>query len=247
MILTRSNIIIAEDTIWIMKRHRMIRLPLNDICYFDVRNGEVTVHLNDETHSVYCIFDKLAESLPDYFYRFHRSYIVNLRKIKELAKCTVFLEGGDHITVSQAPFRRLRIRLIEFLERSRPEQASDSKSAFRNVRNTGYGKVAEPAFGYSEESTSKRSFDSSGAKSPGPFKEDAAGSSVQPSEGKSSEEITSDRGEFYSNDFGSGAGSDCSNDCIEVSSSNDSCSDFGSGSGSDCGSSNCINKKKQVR
>ena len=42
---------------------------------------------------------KIEESLPDYFMRIHRSYIINLKKITEVNKNRVFLSEDTSIPI----------------------------------------------------------------------------------------------------------------------------------------------------
>lgn len=60
-------------------------LDPSDIDYIESRDGKVQIHVNNETYEHDATLQSMeALILPYGFYRCHRSYIINLQKLKKL-------------------------------------------------------------------------------------------------------------------------------------------------------------------
>lgn len=60
-------------------------IPFDKIYYFEALDKKIYVCTETDEYGFYGTLDKLTESLPDYFARCHRSYIVNRKKIVRVA------------------------------------------------------------------------------------------------------------------------------------------------------------------
>jgi len=80
------------------------RVPFNDILFFEASSKKVMIHTKGQEISYYDSIENLAKSLPPYFVRCHRSYIVNIKKIKELrgAEMELTLTGGERVPFSRS-------------------------------------------------------------------------------------------------------------------------------------------------
>ena len=58
-------------------------ISYTDICYLEARDKKIIVHMQEEEISFYSSLQKLEGSLPEYFIRCHRSYIVNFMCVKK--------------------------------------------------------------------------------------------------------------------------------------------------------------------
>lgn len=58
-----------------------------DIIFVEKVNRQLVFHCSERTLSTNGTLTKLEEKLPDYFYRSHRAYLINLRKIKKIISC----------------------------------------------------------------------------------------------------------------------------------------------------------------
>lgn len=75
----------AIDKINLWNNDRIIVVNINDINYCEARERITTVYTNEGKYSVNMSISEFYETLPkDIFFRSHRSYIVNLTKIKEI-------------------------------------------------------------------------------------------------------------------------------------------------------------------
>jgi DNA-binding LytR/AlgR family response regulator len=67
-------------------RGRYILIPLEDVCFFRVEDGLTKVKTDTALYRIDHSISDLEDRLPDPpFFRAHRSAIVNLRKVKEIA------------------------------------------------------------------------------------------------------------------------------------------------------------------
>ena len=65
---------------------RYILIPLEDVCFFRVEDGLTKVKTDTALYRIDHSISDLEDRLPDPpFFRAHRSAIVNLRKVKEIA------------------------------------------------------------------------------------------------------------------------------------------------------------------
>ncbi|HEV3198706.1 MAG TPA: LytTR family DNA-binding domain-containing protein [Bryobacteraceae bacterium] len=97
--------------------NRHLIVDANDVIYATIDNGLITlVSTNIEGHSTYRTIEDLQANLDrDVFWRVHRSYLVNINRIKEVVpwfKSSYQLRMDDkkhtEIPVSRAQTRRLR-------------------------------------------------------------------------------------------------------------------------------------------
>ena len=80
------------------------RVPFREILFFEASNKKVVVHTAGQEIGYYESIENLASTLPPYFIRCHRSFLVNTRKIEELrgADMELKLTGGVRIPISRS-------------------------------------------------------------------------------------------------------------------------------------------------
>jgi DNA-binding LytR/AlgR family response regulator len=80
------------------------RLPLLDILFFEASSKKVLIHTKGQEIAYYDSIENLTASLPSYFLRCHRSFIVNIHKIKELRgkAMELCLTSGERIPFSRS-------------------------------------------------------------------------------------------------------------------------------------------------
>ncbi len=95
----------SDDVIFVKTEHRIINLCLSDIIYIEGMSEYLRIHLAGSPKPVTVLLSmkKLEEHLPQHFMRIHRSYIINLKKIKEVGKGHVIMNVPD----SKAPHENL--------------------------------------------------------------------------------------------------------------------------------------------
>ena len=91
----------------------VVRLPLYEIRYLEVRKNYVTLHAVEES-SVKRSLSELTKELDESFYRIHRSYIVNLRFVKRITRTEVTLKDGAALPLSRKLYDGLNQALIKY-------------------------------------------------------------------------------------------------------------------------------------
>jgi len=83
----------SDEVIFVKAEHRIINLPVADIVYIEGMSEYLRIHLDEGKKPIVVLLSmkKLEERLPAYFMRIHRSYIINLKKIKEVGKGRVIM------------------------------------------------------------------------------------------------------------------------------------------------------------
>lgn len=87
------------------------RLPVYEIRYLEVMRNYTTVHASED-YSVKRSLSELEGELDESFYRIHRSFIVNLRFVRKVARTEVILEGGVALPLSRKHYEGLNQALI---------------------------------------------------------------------------------------------------------------------------------------
>lgn len=106
----------ALEQIVARRRDRFVLLRLEQICYFEISDGTVKVKTDTDSYWTDYQLNDLESRLPDPpFFRAHRSAIVNLSKVKEIAPTSkssylivVNDQTGSEIHVSERQSKKLR-------------------------------------------------------------------------------------------------------------------------------------------
>lgn len=110
-----SNETVTATSIFIKSGYRMEKIQFEDILYIENQKDYVRFHLENVKEPVSSLMSmqSLEEKLPDkQFMRVHRSFIINLDKIKTVERnCIVF--GKEYIPVSES----YKSKFLEFLSK----------------------------------------------------------------------------------------------------------------------------------
>lgn len=89
------------STLYFRSEHRMVRVSMNGIRYVEGMREYLRIHLEGQKPLVVLFsMKKLEERLPSSsFMRIHRSYIVNLNRIKEVNRNRVVLDEGTVLPI----------------------------------------------------------------------------------------------------------------------------------------------------
>ena len=91
----------------------VIRIPLYEICYVEVRANYITIHAKED-YSVKKTLSELENDLDEGFFRTGRSYVVNLQYIQKITKTDVFLKDGTRVPLSKGNYDRLNQAMITY-------------------------------------------------------------------------------------------------------------------------------------
>lgn len=89
------------DVLFLKTDYRIVKVNIADIRYIEAMSEYLKVWLEGEPKPIITLLSlkKMEERLPDHFMRIHRSYIVNLTKIREVNKNRVILDADTYLPV----------------------------------------------------------------------------------------------------------------------------------------------------
>lgn len=91
-----------DDTIFLKTEYKIIRISLSEISYIEAMSEYLRIFLDGKTRPIVVLLSmkKMEERLPSStFMRVHRSYIINLKKIREVSRNHIFLTNDADIPV----------------------------------------------------------------------------------------------------------------------------------------------------
>ena len=91
----------SADALFLKADSRIIKVSIADIRYVEAMSEYLKVWLDSQPKPIITLLSmkKIEERLPDGFMRIHRSYIVNLSKIREVNKNRVVLDASTHLPI----------------------------------------------------------------------------------------------------------------------------------------------------
>jgi len=91
----------TEDCIFVKSEYKLIRIHLSEIKYIESSNEYIQIHLiNDEPITTLIRLKVIEEQLPkDKFMRVHRSFIVNLDKVKVIERNRIIFDHNAYIPI----------------------------------------------------------------------------------------------------------------------------------------------------
>ena len=93
---------VANDCLYVKSDYRMLRVPIGSIKYIESMSEYVRIFVDDSAKPIVSLLSmkKIEESLPaGQFMRVHRSYLVNLNKVKEVSKMRIVYDGGVYVPI----------------------------------------------------------------------------------------------------------------------------------------------------
>ncbi len=97
---------VAEDgdIIFVKTEYKVVSINIVKIRYVEAMSEYLRIYLDDESKPITALLSmkKLEERLPQQFMRVHRSYIVNLQKIQEVARGRILMDKDTHIPVGDS-------------------------------------------------------------------------------------------------------------------------------------------------
>lgn len=102
----------GEEVFVIESKDGITKIPYDRISYFEASVKKVYVRLQKEEYGFYDTLDDLTDRLPDRFVRCHRSYIVNMKKVRKYSATDNELILDDDMTVPVSRSYRGVIREI---------------------------------------------------------------------------------------------------------------------------------------
>ena len=93
-----------EDCLTVKNKAETRRIPYGEICYFEARDKKIFIRLAEQELPFYETMAHLEESLPEYFLRCHKGYLVNQRQIERVdwTSRTIYLRQRITVPLSRS-------------------------------------------------------------------------------------------------------------------------------------------------
>lgn len=90
-----------DDSLFFKTDYKIVRVNVSSISCIEGMSEYLKLHMDGDVDPLVVLLSmkKLEGRLPSYFMRVHKSYIINLRKIREVARGRVLMEDGTLIPV----------------------------------------------------------------------------------------------------------------------------------------------------
>lgn len=99
--------IVLPEFIFIKQKQAFIKMAWRDIFYLEATGNYLKIVLLNNTYSVRQTLQSLEKTLPPYFFKVHRSFIVNLYFIKQIETSSILLTNNTDIPVSREIYSKL--------------------------------------------------------------------------------------------------------------------------------------------
>ena len=107
---------VANDCLYVKSDYRMLRVPIGSIKYIEGMSEYVRIFVDDSAKPIVSLLSmkKLEENLPaDTFMRVHRSYLVNLNKVKEVSKMRIVYDNDVYVPIGEM----YKDRFFEYIDK----------------------------------------------------------------------------------------------------------------------------------
>ena len=93
----------TQDSLFVKSEYKMVRIFLSEIKYIESANEYIQIHLvNDELVTTLIRLKAMEEQLPkDKFMRVHRSFIVNLDRVKVIERNRIVFDQNVYIPIGE--------------------------------------------------------------------------------------------------------------------------------------------------
>lgn len=121
---------ILKETIWKLKEEQenekksllikykgiLYSILFDDIVYLESEGHMITIHTKTGKRNCYDRLEKLCEHLPECFIQCHKSYVVNMNKIRKIENRLMIMADQEKIPISKARYKNTKIQYIQYME-----------------------------------------------------------------------------------------------------------------------------------
>jgi len=90
-------------------------IPMDCILYLESNNHRVFIHTENGTYSIYDKLSNIHKKLPSTFIQCHKSFLVNLNRVKHIEGNEIFLSDGLKVPISKVHQERVRKSFFLYL------------------------------------------------------------------------------------------------------------------------------------
>ena len=110
-----KNLYQEEETLKIQFHGEKYTIRIDDIIYIEVMNKKIWIYCSDQTYRWVGSLNELTDRIRDKgFFRIHRSYLINMNKIKYYNNQIVHLEQGYELQISRYKLNEFKEEYIKF-------------------------------------------------------------------------------------------------------------------------------------
>jgi DNA-binding LytR/AlgR family response regulator len=97
------------------QRGAVVPVPLREIYFIESHKHAVSVHTGGETVVAYARLEDILHTLPVGFFQCHKSYIVNMSRIRRFQSSDILLKNGERVPVSRARYAETKEAYFNFI------------------------------------------------------------------------------------------------------------------------------------
>ena len=111
-----ERIRLVEPYIILQEKGETLRLNLRSILYVEVFSHSCVIHTTSGLIEQKVSITKLEESFGEQFVRVHRSYLVNLERVKQIGKTEIVLENDEIVPLSRRKYNEVNLAFIRYFK-----------------------------------------------------------------------------------------------------------------------------------
>ncbi|WHY00428.1 LytTR family DNA-binding domain-containing protein [Neobacillus sp. DY30] len=112
--LTKANPVI-KNKLAIKSNHTFVYILIEDILYIEKEGRKLIVHTDKDRYESVESLQEMEDRLPKYFFKTHRSYLVNLRKIVKIKPFGETYIAEFNVPDKKANISKLKIQVVHRL------------------------------------------------------------------------------------------------------------------------------------
>ncbi len=90
-------------------------VPYDNIRYLESKGHNIVIHTTTDDLVIYERLQTFLKKLPPYFIQCHKSFVVNLRKIRRFQSTDILLKTGDVVPISRSRYAQTRTAYFTFM------------------------------------------------------------------------------------------------------------------------------------
>lgn len=108
------NLGTKEAVVFLQIGSEMQKFRLREICYIEVLAHVCTLHTIDESYEIKTSITELENKLGASFIKTHRSFLVNLERVKRITRTDVILDDGRMVPLARRSYGQVNEAFINY-------------------------------------------------------------------------------------------------------------------------------------
>jgi len=105
-----------KSTVVLAQKGSAVRLPADDILFFESNYRKVTAHTDRREITIYSTISGIIEMTDGRFIQCHKSFLINLNRVSSMELTYFVLDNGAHVPISRGMAAETRKKFFAFLE-----------------------------------------------------------------------------------------------------------------------------------